>query len=399
MSDSTRRFRRSIQKEIEDQMPYPEIIVITGMRRVGKTTLLEMLYNGIQDENKAFFDLENILDQEVFAEKDYNNIWSNLKEYDVTKEKRAYIFLDEIQAKPEVTLAIKYLYDHYNVKFVLSGSSSFYLRNLFPESLAGRKMVFELFPLNFREYLTFRDISRTTTDNFPETERARNKISFEKYSGDFLEYCNYGGFPQVVLEGDVGRKKRLLSDILSSFFEKDIRQLADFRNLTAIKELVMLLLPRVGSRLEITKLAAELKITRETVYSYLAFLEGAYFLKRISPYSKNVDREVSGTRKVYFCDNGLLNLFGKVSEGSLLENAVFLNLMKYGEICYYQRRSGKEIDFVLPAQEVCFEVKRRGTAVDLINLEKLSLSIGMKKSFVISQLYSDIPGLIMAQDI
>ena len=399
MSDSNRRFKRSIQKEIEDQIPHPEIIVITGMRRVGKTTLLRMLYDGIEDDNKVFFDLENMLDQEVFAEKDYNNIWSNLKEYRITRERRAYVFLDEIQAKPEVTLAVKYLYDHYNVKFFLSGSSSFYLRNLFPESLAGRKMIFELFPLDFREYLTFREIRRAFADTFPEKESTRNKISFEKYYGYFLEYCHYGGFPQVVLEDDEARKKRHLSDILSSFFEKDIRQLADFRNLTAIKELMLLLLPRVGSRLEITKLAAELRVTRETVYSYMAFLEGAYFLKRISPFSKNIDREVSGTRKVYFCDNGLLNLFGKVSDGALLENAVFLNLRKYGEISYYQRRSGKEIDFVQPAIELCFEVKRKGTAGDVKNLEKLSLSIGIKSSYVVSQLYNEVPGLILAQDI
>lgn len=69
------------------------------------------------------------------------------------KRQDPIIFLDEFQAKPEITKAIKYLYDHYNVKFFLTGSSSFYLKNLFPESLAGRKVTFELFPLDFREFL------------------------------------------------------------------------------------------------------------------------------------------------------------------------------------------------------------------------------------------------------
>ena len=137
------------------------------------------------------------------------------------------------------------MYDHYNVKFFLSGSSSFYLKNLFPESLAGRKTVIELFPLDFREYLTFRETEKSFAGNFPEKEKARNKISSGKYQKHFQEYCRFGGFPQVVLEPDEYRKKRLIGDILSSFFEKDIRQLADFRNLTAMKEIYFLLLPRV----------------------------------------------------------------------------------------------------------------------------------------------------------
>jgi predicted AAA+ superfamily ATPase len=399
MSDRPKQFRRSIQKDIEEQLPYREIVVITGMRRVGKTTLLRMIYDGIEDDNKAFFDLENILDQDVFTEKDYNQIWTNLRESGISNERRSYIFLDEIQVKPEITSAVKYLYDHYNVKFFLSGSSSFYLKNLFPESLAGRKIVFELFPLDFREYLTFRETEKSFAGTFPEKEKARNKISSGKYQKHFQEYCRFGGFPQVVLEPDEYRKKRLIGDILSSFFEKDIRQLADFRNLTAMKELIFLLLPRVGSKLEITKLAAELKISRETVYSYLAFLEGTYFLKRISPFSNNVDKEVSGTKKLYFCDNGILSFFGRVSEGALLENAVFLSLRRWGELCYYQKRGGKEIDFILPDQKVCFEVKRKGTAIDVRDLEKLKLSIGMKSAYVISQLFNDVSGLIMAEDL
>lgn len=398
MSDNN-LYIRPIQQEIEHQLQYKEIVVVTGMRRVGKTTLLRMVYDTIQEENKVFLDLENILDKTVFEEKDYNNIWANLREYGISPDKRAYIFLDEIQSQPEITRAIKYLYDHYNVKFFLTGSSSFYLKNLFPESLAGRKVVFELFPLDFREFLIFKGEQKKFTHDLAEMERRRNKISYEKYYKQFEEYITYGGFPQVVLENNAEQKKRYLSDILSSYFEKDIRQMADFRNMHAMKELIFLLLPRVGSRIEIMKLASELKITRETVYNYLSFLEGTYFLNRITPFSRNVDREVSGSKKIYFCDNGLLNLFGKVSEGALLENAVYLNLRKYGVLNYYQRRSGREIDFLLPDKQLSFEVKRKGTEHDIQELENLSQSIGMKSSYVVSQLFNDIIGIILAQDL
>jgi predicted AAA+ superfamily ATPase len=399
MSDKKIQYRRSIQNELEEQLKFREIVVVTGMRRVGKTTLLRMIYDSINDDNKVFLDLENLLDQEIFQEKDFNNIWFNLKQLGITPEKKAYIFLDEIQARPEITKAVKYLYDHYNIKFFLTGSSSFYLKNLFPESLAGRKVVFELFPLDFAEFLVFKEVKKEPAFSFKEKESSKNKIAFEQQYPLFKEYCRFGGFPQVVNEENEAQKNRYLSDILSSYFEKDIIQMADFRNLTAIKELIRLLLPRVGSKLEITKIAHEVGVSRETIYAYLAFLEGSYFLYRISPYSTNVDREISGTKKIYFCDNGLLNLFGKVSEGSLLENAVFLNLKRFGPVNYYQKRTGKEIDFVIPEIKAAFEVKKKGTAFDLRNLEKLAGSLSMDQYYVISELFTDSQGLILAQDI
>ena len=399
MSDSKQQYRRSIQSDLEEQLKFKEIVVVTGMRRVGKTTLLRMIYDSIQDNNKVFFDLENLIDQEVFNEKDFNNIWNNLKQVGLTREQRAYIFLDEIQACPEITLAVKYLYDHYNIKFFLTGSSSFYLKNLFPESLAGRKVVFELFPLDFTEFLVFKGVNKESGLSFKDKELSRNKIAYEKQYHLFKEYCRFGGFPQVVTEENETQKNRYLSDILSSYFEKDIHQLADFRNLSAIKELIRLLLPRVGSKLEITKIAHEVGVSRETIYTYLSFLEGSYFLYRISPYSTNVDREISGTKKVYFCDNGLLNLFGKVSEGALLENAVFLNLKRYGQVNYYQKRTGKEIDFVIPGIKAAFEVKKKGTEYDLRILEKQALSLNFDEFYLISELFIDFKGLILAQDL
>ena len=399
MSDNKKQYRRLIQNELEEQLKFKEIVVVTGMRRVGKTTLLRMIYNSIKDDNKVFLDLENIIDQEIFNEKDFNNIWTNLKQVGLSPEKKAFIFLDEIQTRPEITKAVKYLYDHYNIKFFLTGSSSFYLKNLFPESLAGRKVVFELFSLDFAEFLVFKGVNRESVLTFQEKESSKNKIAFENQYHLFKEYCRFGGFPQVVIEENETQKNRYLSDILSSYFEKDIHQMADFRNLTAIKELIRLLLPRVGSKLEITKIAHEVGVSRETIYSYLSFLEGSYFIYRISPYSTNVDREVSGTKKVYFCDNGLLNLFGKVSEGALLENAVFLNLKKFGPVNYYQKRTGREIDFVIPGIKTAFEVKKKGTEYDLRILKKQALTLKLDQYYVITELFNDCKGLILAHDI
>ncbi len=393
------QFRRKILEHIEPWLEAREIIVITGMRRVGKTTLLQMIYDQIPSANKVFLDLENILEQKVFEETDYNNIWSNLRAYGITQKEKAYIFLDEIQAMPQVVKAVKYLYDHYDIKFFLTGSSSFYLKNLFPESLAGRKVIFEMFPLTFEEFLIFKQVKTERQTTFKDKARQKNRIAYEKTKKYFEEYLTFGGFPQVVLADDESQKKLYLKDIFTSYFEMDIRRLADFRQMSAFRDLLLLLMQRVGSKLEISKLASEIGISRETVYSYLAFLEGSYFISRIAPFSRNVDREVSGARKVYFCDNGMINLFGKVSDGALLENAVFMNLRHLGKVNYYQKRSGAEIDFILPDHRIALEVKKRADEKDFKKLKRLCDALNLNECYIISQDYSDLPECILASDL
>jgi predicted AAA+ superfamily ATPase len=393
------RFNRKILQRIESQLDSREIIVITGMRRVGKTTLLQMIYDKITSNNKVFLDIENILEQKIFEEVDYNNIWANLRAYGITNKEKAYIFLDEIQAMPQIVKSIKYLYDHYNVKFFLTGSSSYYLKNLFPESLAGRKIIYEMFPLTFEEFLLFKGVQKESQIEFNDKAGLKNLIAYEKVMKFFEEYLAFGGFPQVVLADNESQKKMFLKDIFTSYFEMDVRRMADFRQMSAFRDLLLLLMQRVGSKLEISRLSSEIGVSRETVYSYLSFLEGSYFIFRIPPFSRNVDREISGTKKVYFCDNGIINLFGKVSDGALLENAVFKNIHQYGKVNYYQKRSGAEIDFILPDKMMAFEVKKRAQEQDYRRLEKLSQSLNMKECYVISQDFSPHPGIILAQDL
>lgn len=393
------QYRRSIQYQIESQLDTREIIVITGMRRVGKTTLMKMLYDKIKSKNKVFLDIDNILDQKIFEENDFNNIISNLKSFGITKSEKSYIFLDEIQSKPDIVKPIKYLYDHYDVKFILTGSSSYYLKNLFPESLAGRKIIFELFPLTFMEFLIFNEADKNFVDNFDDKEKTKNKIEYERFKNLYEEYLKYGGFPQVVLAKENSQKELYLKDIFTSYFEKDVRGMADFKNIQIFRDLLILLMQRVGSKLEITKLSSELGVSRDTIYSYLSFLEGTYFISLVQPFSRNVDREISGTKKVYCCDNGFLEFFSRVSDGVKLENAVFQNLRQNGSIKYFQKRSGAEIDFILFDKKMAFEIKKRAVLNDYNKLQKLAISLEMNEWYVISQKFSDEKGIVLAQDI
>lgn len=392
-------FKRKIFTAIEQQLNSREIIVLTGMRRVGKTTLLRMIYDKIETGNKVFLDLENVINQKLFEEIDYNNIWKNLARFEINKDKKAYIFLDEIQAYPSVVKAIKYMYDHFDVKFFLTGSSSFYLKNLFPESLSGRKFIFELFPLDFAEFLVFKQINRNSSADFRSKALEKNYIAYEQIKTYFDEFVTYGGFPQVVLAEDEKTKKLYLNDIFSSYFEKDVKSLTDFTQIGVFRDLILLLLQRTGTKLDISKIASALNVSRNTIYSYITFLEQTYFFSFLSPYSKSVDREVSGTRKVFACDTGFLNLFARADAGNILENAVFNCIRHAGHVNYYQKRTGAEIDFLLPDLSVALEVKTKAGLGDLNKLKHLSEKLGFEESYIISKEFVELDQCISVVDL
>jgi len=392
-------YKRKLYHILKNKIKDKEIIVVTGMRRVGKTTLFKMIFEEIDSKNKVFLDIENPLNQKIFEEEDYDNIWANLESFGINKEQKSYIFIDEIQVKPELTKVVKYLYDHYDVKFFLTGSSSFYLKNLFPESLAGRKIIFELFPLDFEEFLIFKEREKRFHHALKDKVDKKNKIEYEKSKKLYDEYLEFGGFPQVVLADNIEKKKEFLVDIFKSYFEKDVQSLADFREMKAFRDLLLLLLKRIGTKLDITKLSSEIGVSRETIYTYLSFLENTYFIHFISPLTKSIDREVSKTKKIYVCDNGIAKYIGKCNEGSLLENSVFHNIRRYGEIRYYQKRTGAEIDFILNEAEKALEVKNKGNDRDYLKLKKLSEKLGIREYYIITKEYVDKKGFVQAQDL
>jgi len=391
-------FTREIEPKLIMQLNKQEILVLTGMRRTGKTSLLKVLYDKIESSNKVFLDLQNTLDQKVFDELDFNNILVNLKSYKISSDEKIYLFIDEIQFLPQVTHVIKYLYDHYDIKFVITGSSSFYLKNLFPESLAGRKVVFELFPLTFNEFLIFKGFKFEFDKEFSIKAKNKNFVEYERVNKYYAEYLKYGGFPQVALENDISQKELFLKDIFNSYFQIDILTLSDFKKIDALKKLIFLLMERVGSKLDISKLASLIGISRDSIYSYIHLLEGSYFFHLITPFTKNRDREVSGTKKVYICDTGILNLLSNVSEGNLLENSVFMNLKNYGEVNYFQKHNGMEIDFILN-KSIALEVKTAGDISDIKKLRRLSEKLGLNEQYLISRTYLEKENSICAYQI
>src|SRR3989338_758095 len=332
-------YPRKLYHKIKDYFTDPQAVIITGMRRTGKTTLLKKIFEEIPSDNKKYIDLENPANWIHFRTENYDKVIPSLFDGQ-TPTGKIYLFLDEIQNIKNLPSIVKYLIDNYQVKFFLTGSVSFYLKNFFSESLSGRKFLFELSPLDFQEFLEFKQVSYKSLYSLSEKARRKLPALVDKYSLLYREYLTYGGFPSVVLRTEEEKKKEELKDILYSYLELDVKKIIRIRKNREVEDLIKLLAIRCGNKLDIQKLASEIGISRQTVYSYLYFLEKTYLINLISPYSKSPDREVSGAKKVYFIDNGLVNILAQVSSGQLLENSVFCNLRKYGSLNYYQRRSG-----------------------------------------------------------
>ncbi len=367
-------YPRKIFPLLQKHLDKKQITVLTGMRRTGKTTLVKQLLADVPLTNKLYFDLERLDNRQLFSEKNYDNIIVALQSRGLKFNQKTLIAIDEIQLVPNIPSVLKYLYDNFNIKFIITGSSSYYLRNLFSESLSGRKKIFELYPLDFGEFLIFKEIKlaqktlkRSVAFQMDEYERL--KLYYE-------EFINYGGFPEIVLEKDFNSKKDLLFDIASSYINKDIKLLADFRDINAIYNLLKLLASRTGSRVDVSKLANVSGLSRITVQNYLELFEKTYFIQLLPVYAKSADREIVKAKKLYFSDTGILNILSQVSSGAQFENAVFCQLRHWGQLRYYSLKSGKEIDFILD-QKTALEIKETPTASDYKNLIYLAKKIGL----------------------
>ncbi len=391
-------YPRDITPALERELETDEIIIITGMRQVGKTTMLNHLMGKLQSKNKLLLDLENPLHRNIFEIENYDAVWNNLTRFGITKEEKAYLFLDEVQNLPDISRVVKYLYDHYKTKFFLTGSSSYYLKNLFPESLAGRKFIFELFPLTFREFLCFKSKAWEAPNTFAKTAAGKNQITFEQQTPYYLEFLEFGGFPKVVLSETPERKKAILSEIFTSYFEKDAKSLADFRDMSKLRDLILLLIPRLSSKLEINKLASELSLSRETIYTYLSFLEQTYFISLLPRYSGSVDRQAAGSKKLFFCDTGMANILGKISLGQAFEQSVFQNLRSQHELSYYSKEGRAEIDFIVD-KKIALEIKLSASRQDIENLKRRTKSLKVSEQYLVTLNYNEEKEVILANDI
>lgn len=378
-----------LQRTLADQ----RALVITGQRRVGKTTAARWLLDQAPTDNKLYLDLERLDQRAVFAESNYDLVLNYLRNRGLDATRPAYVALDEIQYAPNVPSIVKYLYDAAQagglpgIKFILTGSSSFYLKHFFTESLAGRKVVFEMFPLSFGEFLAFRGVPYRPRVDF--ADMLFDPYEYERLKGFYEEYLAYGGLPEVALAATAEIKTEILNDVLSSYINIDVRVLADFQKIAELQQLLRVLASRIGNKLDHTKLARIIGISRPTLVQYLEFLEMTYLIRRLPAFSDSADRVAALGRKLYFYDNGIAGVLARQSEGALFENAVFNQLRAYGDLAYLARGSAYEIDFVLggpaPPAATALEVKTHPVPSDLQKLRRRAASHALPQAHLVGR--------------
>lgn len=358
--------KRHIHDKIDAHLNKKEYTIITGARQVGKTTLLRQFYRELKKEGKKVFylsfeniDVLNALNEHPekifrFTERPINPL-----EKDASSDKRIYLLLDEIQYAHDPSGFLKYLFDTYlsHLKIIATGSSAFYIDKKFKDSLAGRKKIFHLHPLNFVEYLEFYG----REDLGDEVQRLRERkdyISLKKQEIKeyFDEHLVYGGYPAVVLENDAELKKEILLELRDSYIKRDILE-SDIRNEMDFYNLMKILAGQTGSLVNKNELSKTLRIHLSTIENYLSTLEKCFHITLVKSFHKNLRKEIVKMPKIYFNDlglrNALLNRFSGFAKredtGALLENYVYKRLIQIypqEDIKFWRTADGNEVDFV-----------------------------------------------------
>lgn len=345
-------YKRTIISEIEKYLPTEDIIVLHGARQVGKTSILIYLQNQLQNQGKKTFyiDLEDSRFIQIL-EKGVNEFIKLLSEegFVFDQKNKIYVFIDEIQYLSNPSPFLKLMVDHHpEIKLIVSGSSSFNIKNKFSDSLVGRTINFDIHNLSFAEFLEFKEYQSTGKDDLTD----KKITELQSY---YQEYVLVGGYPKIVLTSDFEMKEKYLQQIIDTYIRKDIRDLAEIRDVQKFNQLLEILASQNGQILNLSELADTCNLTRPTVEQYLFLLEETYIIRLVRPFYKNIRSEISKAPKVYFYDTGLAHLLWlkslpKEILGQSFESSIFAELAKkysVNNIFYWRTTDNKEIDFIL----------------------------------------------------
>src|SRR3989338_6585445 len=346
--------KRTVFNEIKEHLKQKEMTLITGPRQAGKTTLMLMLKEFLDKggEKTVFLNLDIESDKHFFDSQE--NLVRKIR-LEIGKSK-GYVFIDEIQRKENAGLFLKGIFDmNLPYKFILSGSGSLELKEKIHESLAGRKRIFEVATLSFGEFVNFKTDYRyeARLNDFFDLEKEKTKAYLE-------EYLNFGGYPKVVLAEEFAEKKKVIDEIYRSYLEKDASFLLGVKNLEAFGKLMKIIAAQTGNLANVSELSSTLDISTQTVNDYLWYLDKTFIIGKITPYFKNIRKEITKAPVYYFYDAGLRNYaldrFGGIKEpndfGFLFHNLVY-NILKETirfssrKINFWRTKDGAEVDFVI----------------------------------------------------
>ena len=321
--------REKYLRELRSYLGLKQIVVLTGLRRVGKTTLMkliieELIINGVPANHILYVSLDDYLLHQ-------NNILEVVNEFrkvhKIKIEEKIYLFLDEVTYKNDFHIQLKNIYDSQNTKTFVASSSASMLRDK-KASLTGRAITLEIKPLDLDEYLFFKDV----------TLKKRDQQLYKSY---FLEYCKDGGLPENVLNPN----REYLMNLVDDIIQKDITAFHAIKNHQIVRDYFTLLMERSGKQLSINKIGKIIGISPDTSKRYLSFFESTYLIHLLPRWGKT-NQKILSAKKIYAADLGIKYMFmGERDLGSYFENYIYLLLRNKKTLCYLYEDT-TEIDFI-----------------------------------------------------
>lgn len=325
-----------------------EIIIITGVRRCGKSYLLRLIWQKVKNKEKTDdnqFLYLNFEDERLigFESNDFNVLLETYFElFEVDKKKRIYLFLDEIQNIAGWQKFLNRLRENKNFKIIISGSNATLLSKEISTQLTGRNIPLPLYPFSFKEFLLTKMPDFEKKDIYDLDKKVKIKKLFN-------QYLQNSGFPEVI-KTDF---KPLLQEYLKNIIYRDIVLRYKIKYEASLREMTIFLLANISNSLSLAKISKMTKIKNlNTVKNYLKYLQDSFLFYFIPLYSYSVKQQIYNPDKIYICDLGIYSELGfKFSEnhGKYLENFIFLEFQKkYPQVYYGRSQDFGEIDFIIP---------------------------------------------------
>lgn len=331
--------------KMEQAANLPHAVIISGLRRVGKSTLLSQMAHKLGKDTFYYLNFED--DRFLgFQAEDANNLYQILVE--LFGERKTFI-IDEIQNVTGWEYFVRRFMEM-DFKFYITGSNASLLSRELGTRLTGRYVPIELFPFSFREFLQFRG------QTIPNLNRMTT-VDKGVLNSALGSYIQLGGIPDALKYPELPLLQSLYNDVLY----RDIATRYHLEAVTALKELAFFLMSNPASMVSFNKLKDQFRLgSVNTIKSYINYLENSWLVFSLNLYDFSVKRQQIAPKKIYCIDNGLINTIGfgfSPNTGKLLENLVFLTLRKQSqEIYYYTTPSGYEVDFYLPKEQQLVQV-------------------------------------------
>ncbi len=364
-----------VNRLVRDQLPGSNervIVLLTGARQTGKTTLLKKVYPDL-----PYYNLDSI---------EYREQLRSISSFQWGNEVGSAL-IDEIQKEPELMDKIKFSFDEGNLVFTaMSGSAQVLLLKKMKETLAGRIKVLELFPFTLGELVHMKEhtipaslLSRIVNSGSPTEILVElpsvllgEKWERKKKSENYL--IQWGGMPSLIHIQDSKKKVAWLKDYSTTYLQRDLGDLARLNDLMPFRKFQQLAALRSANLLSYSELSRDSGISSETARRYLEYLKLSYQAEIVQPYHQNLTSRLVKTPKIFWLDNGLLRQLAgygfELLNGQLYENYIASEIIKYfkstrseARLSFYRTRSGMEVDFCIetPKGLIGIEVKNRDT--------------------------------------